>query len=62
MTGNVCISSVCLCMCGCAQLCPTLCDPRTVAHPAPLSPGFSNQDYWSGLPDACSRGKLEVLW
>ena len=24
--------------------------PRTVAHQAPLSIGFSRQDYWSGLP------------
>ena len=22
----------------------------TVAHPAPLSMGFSRQEYWSGLP------------
>ena len=33
-----------------AQLCPTLCDPRTVAHQAPLSMEFSRQEYWSGLP------------
>ena len=32
------------------QLCPTLCDPRTIAHQAPLSMGFSRQEYWSGLP------------
>ena len=30
------------------QLCPTLCDP-IVAHQAPLSMGFSRQEYWSGL-------------
>ena len=24
--------------------------PRTVAHKAPLSMGFSRQEYWSGLP------------
>ena len=24
--------------------------PWTVAHQAPLSTGFSRQDYWSGLP------------
>ena len=30
------------------QLCPTLCDPWTVAHQAPLSMGFSRQEYWSG--------------
>ena len=27
-----------------------LCDPWTVAHQAPLSMGFSRQEYWSGLP------------
>ena len=29
---------------------PTLCDPWTVAHQAPLSMEFSRQEYWSGLP------------
>ena len=24
--------------------------PRTVAHQAPLSMGFSRQEYWNGLP------------
>ena len=24
--------------------------PQIVAHQAPLSPGFSRQEYWSGLP------------
>ena len=33
-----------------AQSCPTLCDPWTVDHQAPLSMGFSRQEYWSGLP------------
>ena len=27
-----------------------LCDAQTVAHQAPLSMGFSRQEYWSGLP------------
>ena len=31
----------------CVQLCVT---PRTVAHQAPLSMGFSRQEYWSGFP------------
>ena len=30
--------------------CLTLCDLWPVAHQAPLSMGFSSQDYWSGLP------------
>ena len=33
------------------QSCLTLCaTPWTVAHQAPLSLGFSRQDYWSGWP------------
>ena len=31
------------------QLCPTLCDPMDSALQAPLSMGFSKQEYWSGL-------------
>ena len=31
------------------QSCPTLCDLWIVAHQAPLSMGFSRQEYWSGL-------------
>ena len=33
-----------------AQSCPTLVTPWTVACQAPLSVGFSRQEYWSGLP------------
>ena len=32
------------------QLCPTLCDPWTVAHQAPPSMEFSRQKYRIGLP------------
>ena len=32
------------------QSCPTLRDPMTVAHQAPLPMGFSRREYWSGLP------------
>ena len=32
-----------------AQLFQTPCDPVTVARQAPLSMGFSRQEYWSGL-------------
>ena len=32
------------------QLGPTLCDLMTVDNQAPLSTGFSRQEYWSGLP------------
>ena len=31
----------------CVRLCET---PWTVVHQAPLSMGFSRQEYWSGLP------------
>ena len=31
------------------QSCSILGDPRTLAHHAPLSMGFSRQEYWSGL-------------
>ena len=48
---NVC---VCVCVCVCVyellshvQLFAT---PWTVAYQAPLSMGFSRQEYWSGLP------------
>ena len=33
-----------------AELCLTLGTPWTVACQAPLSMGFSRQEYWSGLP------------
>ena len=33
-----------------AQSCPTLCNPWTVAHQAPLSVEFVRQEYYSGLP------------
>ena len=33
-----------------AKLCPTLVTPWTVACQAPLSTGFSRQEFWSGLP------------
>ena len=37
--------------CMCTQSCPTLCHPMDyVAHQAPLSMGFSRQEYWSRLP------------
>ena len=41
-------------MCECVhlllKLCPTLCNPWTVAHQAPLFMGFSRQKHWRGLP------------
>ena len=32
------------------QSCPTLWDPMDYSLQAPLSMGFSRQEYWSGLP------------
>ena len=32
------------------QLCPPFVAPWTAARQAPLSKGFSRQEYWSGLP------------
>ena len=37
-------------LCVCTQSCPTLCDPITVAHHAPLPTEFSRQEYWTELP------------
>ena len=39
------------CVASCLS-CPALCNTMdwTVAHQAPLSMGFSRQEYWSGLP------------
>ena len=36
--------------CSVAKSCPTLVTPWIVAYQAPLSMGFSRQEYWSGLP------------
>ena len=36
----------------------TLVTPWTVAHQAPLSLGFSRQEYWSGLPRPLSGDLL----
>ena len=33
-----------------AQSCPTVCNPWSVIHQAPLSMGFPSQEYWSRLP------------
>ena len=32
------------------QSCPTLCNPKDCSRQAPLSMGFSRQEYWNGLP------------
>ena len=45
-----------VCVCVCVQLCPTLFKLWTEAHQAPLSMGFSRQEYGSELPVSSSRG------
>ena len=37
-------------MCLIAQSCLTFCGPMDYSDQAPLSMGFSRQEYWSGLP------------
>ena len=41
---------ICMCAQSCLTLCPSKNGQKTVAHRAPLSRGFSRQEYWSGLP------------
>ena len=40
----------CVLMLSCFSHVQLFTTPRTVAHQAPLSMGFSRQEYWSGLP------------
>ena len=47
--------------CSASQSCPTFCDPWTVAGQAPLSTGFSLQEYWSGLPFPTPEHKLVMV-
>ena len=56
----LCTECPCVCVCVCVCLCThsheslslvqLFVAPWTVAHQAPLSMGFSRQEYWSGLP------------
>ena len=39
-----------MCACLVASVLSDFATPWTVAHQAPLSMGFSRQEYWSGLP------------
>ena len=50
---------VCVCVCACTRVCvhaqllscfKLFATSWPVAHQAPLSMGFSKQEYWSGLP------------
>jgi len=44
-----------------AQSCPPLCDPTDCSPQAPLSMGFSRQEYWSGLPFPSPYYKATVV-
>ena len=41
---------MCVCLWVCAQSYLTLCNFMDCSPQAPLSVGFSRQEYWSGLP------------
>ena len=45
-----CECCMCACMLSCFSRVQFLATPWTIAHQAPLSLGFSRQEYWSGLP------------
>ena len=47
------LSAIVLCCAKLLQLCPTLCDPVDHSPQAPLSMGFSRQEYRCGLPCTC---------
>ena len=48
LTFDCCCCHLCVCVWSIAQSGWTLCD--SMGHQAPLSVGFSRQEYWSGLP------------
>ena len=65
--------SLCECVCVCVYVCVCVCvcvcvnhsvvsdpvTPGTVARQAPLSMGFSRQEYWSGLPFSPPGDRLD---
>ena len=44
------INALYACACQVASVVSTLCNPMDCSPPAPLSMGFSRQEYWSELP------------
>ena len=49
----LCVDNVYVCVCVCVCVCESLSHVRfcgPMDHQAPLSKGFSGQEYWSGLP------------
>ena len=56
---------VCVCVCVCAQslsYVDSFATPCSVACEAPLSTGFSRQEYQSELPFSSSSFKKKLLW
>ena len=47
---HICVDAHVLSHISCVQLCMTLCHTDRGVYQAPLSMGFSRQEYWSGLP------------
>ena len=47
---RIAIMCMCVCVCEVASVVSDSATIWTVAHQAPLSVGFSGQEYWSGLP------------
>ena len=47
---RIAIMCMCVCVCEVASVVSDSATIWTVAHQAPLSVGFSRQEYWSGLP------------
>ena len=43
------------------QSCPTPSDPMDCSLQAPLSMGFSRQEYWSGVPLPSPKGGIDDL-
>ena len=52
----------CVCVCMCAQLCPTLFNSMDCSPPGSSLHGFSRQEYWSRLPFPSSGVFLTQGW
>ena len=50
LNGNTAHLPLCACVLSCFSRVRLFTTPWTLAHQAPLSMGFSRQEYWSGLP------------
>ena len=59
VTQYVCSLCTRLSCCSIAKFCPTLCDPWTVAHQAPLSMGFPRQE-WQWVAISFCKGSFWI--